>query len=114
VSEVDVIFNNPIDRESVMLQKLTVIDRKNTEMSSSDRSEARIDCSDYERLKLLERSHQIVVIMKPLIHQIVAAEAANNITLLAELEQQLSFERDYLIKISRTVLFTIDPTTTSE
>jgi hypothetical protein len=114
VSEVDVIFNNLIDRVSVMLQKLTVIDSKNTEMSLSDQSDVRIDRSYYEHLKSLERRHQIVVVMKPLIHQIVAAEAANNSLLVAKLEQQLSIERDYLMKISRTLVFTIDPITTGE
>jgi hypothetical protein len=52
--------------------------------------------------------------MKPLIHQIVAAEAANNSLLVAKLEQQLAIEQDYLVKISRTLVFTIDPTTTGE
>jgi hypothetical protein len=98
-----------------MLQNLTAISGNNLEMSLSDRSDARIDRGNYERLKLLERSHQILVVMKPLIHQIVAAEAANNRLLVAKLEQQLAIERDYLVKISRTLVFTIDrPLTTGE
>jgi hypothetical protein len=98
-----------------MLGKSTVIDSKNIEISLSGRSDARIDCHDYERLKRLERSHQILVVMKPLIHQILAAEAAKNSLLVAELEQQLAIERDYLVKISRTLVFTINrPLTTGE
>jgi hypothetical protein len=85
------------------------------EKNLADRSDTRIDRRDYERLKLLERSHQILVVIKPLIHQIVAAEAANNTLLMVKLEQQLAIERDYLVKISRTLVFTIDrPLTTGE
>lgn len=97
-----------------MLGKSTVIDSKNIEISLSDRSDVRIERSYYEHLKSLERRHQIVVVMKPLIYQLLAAEAASNSLLVAKLEEQLTIERNYLVKISRTVMFTLDPTNTGE
>jgi hypothetical protein len=95
-----------------MLQTSTAIDRNIAlEQDLADRS-VRIDRSYPEHLKLAERRHQILVVMKPLIHKLVAAEAVNNSLLVAKLEEQLAIERAYLLEISRMPVFSIDFATT--
>jgi hypothetical protein len=91
-----------------MLQTSTAIDRNIAlEQDLADRS-VRIDRSYPEHLKLAERRHQILVVMKPLIHKLVAAEAVKNSLLVAKLEEQLAIERAYLLEISRMPVFSID------
>jgi hypothetical protein len=91
-----------------MLQGLTASDIT-LEKNLADQSRVRLDRSYPEHLKLAERRHQILVVMKPLIHRLVTAEASTNILLATRLAEELEIERSYLLEISRVPAFEIDP-----